>query len=59
MNVTAAAGLEHFVVGRKPGTRVAAGCCDIQNVNALHAHYERFIQPLCGPARKNRSGYIR
>ncbi|WP_201151593.1 hypothetical protein [Rhodovulum sulfidophilum] len=37
MNLAAEASLEHFVVGSKPGTRVAAGCYHIQNVNSLHA----------------------
>ena len=52
-------GLEHFVVGSKPGTRVAAGCYHIQNVNSLHARYDKFIKPFCGPATKNLNGYIR
>ena len=59
MNLAAAVGLEHFVVGSKPGTRVAAGCHHIQNVNSLHARYKRFIKPFCGPATKNFAGYIR
>ncbi|MBP0483637.1 IS1595 family transposase [Sagittula salina] len=58
-NVAAAGGLEHFVLGSKPGTRVASGCYHIQNVNSLHARYKRFIKPFCGPATKNLSGYIR
>ena len=58
-NLAASRGLEHFVVGSKPGTRVAAGCYHIQNVNSLHARYGRFIEPFCGPATKNLSGYIR
>ena len=59
MNLATAVGLEHFVVGSKPGKRVAAGCYHIQNVNSLHARYKRFIKPFCGPATKNLSGYIR
>ncbi len=58
-DLAAARGLEHFVVGRKPGTRVAAGCYHIQNVNSLRARYGRFIEPFCGPATKNLNGYIR
>jgi transposase-like protein len=58
-NVAAAGGIEHFVVGSKPGTRVASGCYHIQNVNSLHARYKRFMKPFCGPATKNLSGYIR
>ncbi len=58
-DLAAAQGLEHFVVGSKPGTRVAAGCYHIQNVNSLHARYGRFIEPFCGPATKNLNGYIR
>jgi hypothetical protein len=58
-NLAAARGLEHFVVGSKPGTRVAAGCYHIQNVNSLHARYGRFVKPFCGPATKNLNGYIR
>ncbi|MDW4550292.1 IS1595 family transposase [Defluviimonas sp. D31] len=54
-----ASGIEHFVVGSKPGTRVAAGCYHIQNVNSLHAQYNKFIKPFCGPATKNLNGYIR
>lgn len=57
--VAATGGIEHFMVGSKPGTRVAAGCYHIQNVNSLHARYNRFIKPFCGPATKNLSGYIR
>ncbi|PYE81328.1 hypothetical protein DFP88_1065 [Pseudoroseicyclus aestuarii] len=58
-NLASARGLEHFVVGSKPGTRVAAGCYHIQNVNSLHARYGKFIKPFCGPATKNLDGYIR
>jgi transposase-like protein len=58
-DLAAARGLEHFVVGSKPGTRVAAGCYHIQNVNSLHARYGKFIEPFCGPATKNLNGYIR
>ena len=58
-DLAATRGLEHFVVGSKPGTRVASGCYHIQNVNSLHARYKRFIRPFCGPATKNLSGYIR
>jgi len=53
------AGLEYFVVGSKPCTRVAAGCYHIQNVYSLHARYGKFIEPFCGPATKNLNGYIR
>ncbi|MGP6086849.1 hypothetical protein [Antarctobacter jejuensis] len=53
-----ASGIEHFVVGSKPGTRVAAGCYHIQNVNSLHAQYNKFIKPFCGPATKYLNGYI-
>jgi hypothetical protein len=56
--LAAKGGIEHFVVGNKPGTRVAAGCYHIQNVNSLHARYDRFIRPFCGPATKNLNGYI-
>jgi hypothetical protein len=58
-NLAVARRLEHFVVGSKPGTRVAAGCYHIQNVNPLHARYNNFIRPFCGPATKNLNGYIR
>lgn len=58
-DLAAARGLEHFLVGSKPGTRAAAGCYHIQNVNSLHARYGRFIEPFCGPATKNLNGYIR
>ncbi|MGB3796026.1 MAG: IS1595 family transposase [Alteraurantiacibacter sp.] len=58
-DLAAARGLEHVVVGSKPGTRVAAGCYHIQNVNSLHARYGKFIEPFCGPATKNLNGYIR
>lgn len=58
-NVTAACGIEHFVVRSNPGTRVTSDCYHIQNVNSLHARYKLFIKPFCGPATKNPSGYIR
>ena len=58
-DLAAARGLEHVVVGSKPGMRVAAGCYHIQTVNSLHARYARFIEPFCGPATKNIDGYIR
>ncbi len=57
--MAANSGIEHFVVGSKPGTRVTAGCYHIQNVNSLHARYDTFIKPFCGPATKNLNGYIR
>lgn len=57
--VAANGGIEHFVIGSKPGTRVTAGCYHIQNVNSLHARYDKFIKPFCGPATKNLNGYIR
>ncbi|WP_299358628.1 IS1595 family transposase [uncultured Paracoccus sp.] len=57
--LAARAGIAHFVVGSKPGTRVTAGCYHIQDVNSLHARYDRFIKPFCGPATKNLNGYIR
>ncbi|MGR3837332.1 MAG: IS1595 family transposase [Cognatishimia sp.] len=52
-------GIEHFVVGSKPGARIAGGCYHIQNVNSLHARYSAFIRPFCGPAAKYLNGYIR
>lgn len=55
----ATACIEHFAVGSKAGTRVAAGFYHIQNVSSLHARYKRFIKPFCGPATKNLDGYIR
>lgn len=36
-NLAMKRGIERFVVGSKPGTRGAAGCYHIQNVNSLHA----------------------
>ncbi|MCG6113175.1 MAG: hypothetical protein MEQ74_13560 [Paracoccus sp.] len=51
--------IEADVGGSKPGTRVAAGCYHIQNVNSLHARYGKFIDPFCRPATKNLNGYIR
>ncbi len=57
-DLAAAGGIEHFVVGRKPGKRVVSGCYHIQNVNSLHARYKKFIKPFCGPATKNLNGYI-
>lgn len=50
--------IEHFVVGSKAGTRVAAGCYHIQTVDSLHARYKKFIKPFCGPAKKYLDGYI-
>ncbi len=58
-DLAAARGLEHFVVGSRPGTRVAAGCYHIQNVNSLHARFGKFIKPFCGPATKYLNSYIR
>ncbi len=55
-NLTAKRGIEHFVVGSKVGTRVAAGRHHIQNVNSLPARYGAFIRPFCGPATKNLNG---
>ncbi|WP_093360362.1 hypothetical protein [Tropicimonas isoalkanivorans] len=46
MKVAAAFNLEHFVVGNTSATRVASGCCQIQNVNSRHARYRRFIKPF-------------
>lgn len=43
----------------RTGTRAAAGCYHIQNVNSLHARYSSFITSFCGPATKNLNGYIR
>ncbi|AML52807.1 hypothetical protein [Falsihalocynthiibacter arcticus] len=40
-------GDEHFVIGSKLGKRIAAGNHHIQNVNSLHAHYDKFIRPFC------------
>ncbi|MDT8326644.1 MAG: hypothetical protein RQ750_04555 [Roseovarius sp.] len=57
--LAASRGLEHFVVGSKPCTRVAADCCHIENVNSLHARYGKIIEPFCGPTTKNLNGDIR
>ncbi|GHG95056.1 hypothetical protein [Pseudodonghicola xiamenensis] len=57
--VAAAGGIEHVLVGGKPGKRVAAGCDHIHSVNSLHARYGKFIGPFCGPAAKNLNGDIR
>lgn len=57
--VAAQRGVEHFVVGSKTGKRVAAGSHHIQNVNSLHARYDKFLRAFCGPATKNLKGYIR
>lgn len=58
-NPAATGGIEHFVVGSKPGTRVPGGCYHIQNVNSLHARNNEFIKPLFGPATKNLNGHVR
>ncbi|WP_148275590.1 hypothetical protein L0Z66_06905 [Phaeobacter sp. BS34] len=57
-DLAAARDLEHFVVGSRPGTPVAAGCYHIQNVNSLHARYGKFIEPFCQPTTKNLNDYI-
>lgn len=57
--LSAAGWIEHFVLGSKLGAGIAAGCYHIQNVNSLHARYNRSTMPLCGPATKNLNGYIR
>ena len=58
-HLAAAGDIAHFVVGSKPGKRGAAGCCHIQNVNALRARYDRLRKPLCRAATKNLNGIIR
>lgn len=52
-------GLTHYEVSNKPGQRVVAGALHIQNVNALHARYDTFIRPFCGPATKYLYRYLR
>ena len=52
-------GAEHFVVGSKSGTLLAAGRHHNQNVNALHAQDAKFTKLFCGPAAKKLNGYIR
>jgi hypothetical protein len=58
-DLAASRGLEHFVLGSKRDTRVAAGCYHMPNVKSLHARYGTFMEPFCGPATKNLDGYIR
>lgn len=41
-------GFEHFMVSSTSVTTVAAGCYHVQNVNSLHAPYDRFIRPSAG-----------
>ena len=54
-----ALGIEHFVVGSKPGTRLASPSHHIQNVNSLHARYGDFIRMFRGPATRYLDGYLR
>ncbi len=56
--LAARSGIEHFVVGSKPGARIAAGCYHIQTVNSFYARFDKFIKPFCGPATKYLDGYI-
>lgn len=51
--------LTHYEVSNKPGKRVVAGAFHSQNVNALHARYDAFIRPFCGPATKYLHRYLR
>ncbi|MCQ0090245.1 IS1595 family transposase [Roseovarius sp. M141] len=51
--------LTHYEVSNKLGKRVVAGAFHIQNVNALHARYDAFIRPFCGPATKYLYRYLR
>lgn len=51
-------GITHFVLGSRPGTRMASPSHHIQNVNSLHARYDDFLQPFCGPATKYLNAYI-
>ena len=48
--------IEYFVDGRARHAGVAAGCYHIQNVNSLHARYDKFIKSFCGPVTKNLNG---
>ncbi|KKM87968.1 hypothetical protein LCGC14_1263490 [marine sediment metagenome] len=57
--VAAQLGVEHFVVGCKPRTRVAAGSRHIQNVNSLHVRYLKFRRTFCGPSTNNLDSYNR
>ena len=50
--------MEHFIVGSKPGTRIASPSHHIQTINSLHSRYRRFIRPFCGPASKYLQGYV-
>ena len=49
----------HVVIAIKSGSLPAAGRHHIQNVNTLHAHDAKFIEPFCGPAAKKLNGDIR
>ncbi|MBS0573373.1 MAG: IS1595 family transposase [Proteobacteria bacterium] len=50
--------IDHFVVGSKPGTRMASPTHHIQNANALHARLKGFIAPFRGPASRYLDGYL-
>jgi hypothetical protein len=49
-------GIDHFVIGSKPSTRVGAESHHVQNVNSLQARYDKFIKAICGPATKKLNG---
>lgn len=51
-------GIDHFVVGSRPGTRLASPAHHIQNTNALHARLKDFIAPFRGPASRYLDGYL-
>lgn len=51
-NLAATHRVEHFVVGSKPGIRVAAACYDIQNVDSLHARSTSSSSPSADRPRR-------
>jgi transposase-like protein len=49
--------IPHYVLNATTGPRVIANAYHIQNINNLHARFEAFMQPFCGPATKNLPAY--
>lgn len=50
--------MPHYRIDARHGPRVIQGAFHIQTVNSLHARFNAFMKPFCGPATKNLPAYI-
>lgn len=50
-------GIPHYELTAKAGIHVIDRVFHIQTINNLHARFEGFMNPFCGPATKYLSGY--